>query len=897
YITRCRAAQLQHVHLASILARMGYVEAAAAHARVVPVPSARMKCDTACRLSSAKLEIRRGRLQEAAELVGQSEDILHAAIDCGAVVDPWNILGFNAQYGLFPALENSVHDHRVDELLDLVGGIFEMYVQIQKEAAAAGNDQLQETAAARLDTFAEWWDKFASTEVAAIESISGRETQQSARHVAAALRAWQEAGTAAGDLAFWRGHVEPFNSPKAYALVIEALLEQNDPVAAMALLMQWLSRAEQIPLVEENYNFHVLAVRWLKELFSNGEPPVEQSDRCCVWVADRWKLAGKFIDHLEANAEEYWEVPRFELLQQRPRDEEEEPKDDGPEELFSAAYENVSYRDSSDDGFDGAIHNGGYEPDDFELTAEADRIIARLAFLHTLAGLWKMSAAAVASGHLPEEDCDDRLVSWLKQATRNRQGLSELLSTVNKYRTPEPSGTHESMLEYDRRRSIQELLVERIIATCVETADAARIVYAAIRRHEPAAVMDDWEQLAAEVLRLLLRGDVHGVQDRWYDLIEVLGQRPLLYVALARGGDPQQIAESRSLQCVLHRLLAGLPRLGMLAETADLMATMHDMEVNHPVGPGAITEFDRLFRIGCCAVFECLVTSSQKWRRGRKQDAPSVDNVLIDRLEEASEALLRCWLEHSRGVRLSVLEEVADKKPWRQLKQFIEQYGADLFTQRFMSMGNLRAILHQGVDTYLEHLQQQPQPEEGPRMVDALGKKLPRDKAVAHLTLILDAVVDYYPEYVDYNCITTQSDHGEMLYTLLDLLRVRVSYDRMAWNLEPVTLAHEVLVRSGKEAAAEIWRMAVTDRTSTAAEELIERFQQLSKQYGMRLPSIAQRLDERFVRRLEVDRLRALVSPAIKQLRENNSTPISEQLPAFEQLEGQIAHFAEELTG
>jgi hypothetical protein len=182
-------------------------------------------------------------------------------------------------------------------------------------------------------------------------------------------------------------------------------------------------------------------------------------------------------------------------------------------------------------------------------------------------------------------------------------------------------------------------------------------------------------------------------------------------------------------------------------------------------------------------------------------------------------------------------------------------------------------------------------------MVDALGGKLPWDEAVAQLTLILDAVVDYYPEYVDYNCITTQSDHGEMLYTLLDVLRVRVSYDRMAWNLEPVTMAHEVLVRSGKEAAAETWRMAVTDRTSAAAGELIDRFQQLSKQYGMRLPSIAQRLDERFVRRLEVDRLRALVSPAIEQLREDKSTPALERLPAFAQLEAQTALFAEELTG
>jgi len=920
HITRCRAAQLQHVHLASIFARMGYVEAAAAHARVVPVASARMKCDTACRLASAKLLIRRGRLQEAAELAAESEGILHRAINCGAIVDPWNILGFNAQYSLFPALENSIHDHRIDELLDLVGGIFETFVQIQKEAAAAGNDRLQQEAAERLDRFADWWDQYASIEVSAIEGISGRETRQSAEHVSAALRAWNEAGTAAGDLAFWRDHVEPFNSPKAYALVIEALLEQQDPVAAMALMMQWLSRAEQIPLVEENYNFHVLAIRWLKDLFGNDEPPAEQPERRSVWIADRWKLAGKFIDYLEANAEEYWEVPQFDLAPRRPgdgkpkengREEAEgsekdfadegpggEPlEEEGPDELFSAAYENVSYRDSTDDGFDGQMQEGGFDPDDFELTTEADRIISRLAFLSTLAGLWKMAAAAVAPGDMPVEDCQDRLDSWMNQAAKNREGLLELLDVVNSFHVSEPSGSHESMLEYDRRRSIQELLVERIIATCVETADAARIVYAAIGRDEPATGMEPWEQISSEALRLLLRGDARGIQNVWYDLIELLEERPLLYVALGRGGDPRMIVASRSLQCVLRRLLAGLPRLGMLAETADLLATLHDMEVNHPVGPGAITEFDRLFRIGCKAVCRCLVDSSRKWRRGRKPGSPSVEESLIDRIEEATEALLRCWLDHSRGVRLSVLEEVSEKKPWKRLKRFIEEYGADLFTQRFMNMGNLRAILHQGVENYLEYLQQEPEPEEGQRLSDSLGGKISREEAATHLTLILDAVVDYYPEYVDYNCITTQSDHGDMLYTLLDFLRIRASYDRMAWNLEPVVLSHEVLVREGKQSAATTWRTAVGDRTRPASEELIERFDDLSKKYGMRLPSIAQRLNERFVRQLEVDRLRALVMPAIEQLRGSKVTPVSEKLPAFEELRKQITRFAKELTG
>ena len=37
----------------------------------------------------------------------------------------------------------------------------------------------------------------------------------------------------------------------------------------MALLVQWLSQAEQIPLSEEGYSFHSLVLDWMEEL---GKP-------------------------------------------------------------------------------------------------------------------------------------------------------------------------------------------------------------------------------------------------------------------------------------------------------------------------------------------------------------------------------------------------------------------------------------------------------------------------------------------------------------------------------------------------------------------------------------------------------------------------------------------------
>ena len=232
------------------------------------------------------------------------------------------------------------------------------------------------------------------------------------------------------------------------------------------------------------------------------------------------------------------------------------------------------------------------------------------------------------------------------------------------------------------------------------------------------------------------------------------------------------------------------------------------------------------------------------------------DDELIEFTSKLSTVLLHCWLTHGRGVRLSVLETVADSQRWGQLKQFIESYGGDLFTQRFMmNIGNLRGIRHQGVEEYLETLRDEPDPDEQFRLLADLDTVIPLRDAAHWLGVAIEAVLENYGEYMDYNSITTQSDHGEMLYMLLDFLRLRASYDRLAWKLRPMMLVHQVLVRCGRDGAAEIWRQAIAQQTAPVAAEHLKRFERLCKKYGMRLPSIAERLAERFVRPLEIDRL------------------------------------------
>jgi hypothetical protein len=960
-----RAEQVQRVHLAQLYARMGYAEAAARQAVLVSVPSARMHCDMRCRLTAAErwIEAARGAadaagsgaaaaaasrpgqppsqapagppqpgpsadvavaLERAVALLAEVEDRLHRAIECGALVDPWNALGFGGQYSLFPSPENSIYDHRIDELIALVAEIFDVYVQIQKEAAAAGCGDPQRRAAARLEALAAWWDCFATTEVGSVESISGRETCDSANHVAAALRAWHEAGTAAGDLAFWRSRSEHFRSPKAYALVVDALLEHGDPVASMALLVQWLSQAEEIPLIEENHSFHALAMDWMEELWAADEEEdrlaggLARRDDDDARAADRWALACKFLDYLEANAEQYWEVPQCELAVPAQPGDPAAPAADDPGDLFSAAYEGMTYRDSTDDGFEGEMLEGGQtgqEATDFELVLEAERIVGRLSFLATLAQLWKV--AAVASFRRPQgprpaarrkaeaAPAPDRphspardavLRAWLARAVQNLRALSELLAVIHRYPIPPPRGTLESLTEYDRRRGVKEMLLEQIIGTCVETGDAARLLRVVMDEAPSAGGLEPWEEPAERILRAVLRGNAAELRKHWRKLLAGLAEQTILYVALARGGHPQRLVASRSLQTVLRRLLAYLPRLGLLRETAQLIAAIQEMEVSHPVGPGAVTEFDQMFAIGCKAMVGSLVAASESW--SPPGEDPAADGELISFLEQTVEALLRCWLVHSRGVRLSVLESVGSKGRWQELRAFIERYGRGLFTQRFMNLGNLRAILHQGVEVWLEALAEEPAAADL-RLLAELGAALPPADAAHWLSLILEAVVQNYGEYIDYNSTTTQSDRGEMLYTLLDYLRLRASYDRVAWNLQPVVLAHQVLVRGGHHEAADVWRTAVAERTAAIAEDHLKRFARLNRKYAMRLPSIADRLAERFVRPLEVDRLAALVRAAIEGSREQTVAggPASPPSAAFARLEQGVGQFTREVCG
>src|SRR5206468_6234093 len=177
---------------------------------------------------------------------------------------------------------------------------------------------------------------------------------------------------------------------------------------------------------------------------------------------------------------------------------------------------------------------------------------------------------------------------------------------------------------------------------------------------------------------------------------------------------------------------------------------------------------------------------------------------LLDTLQRVARPYLELWLEHSKSLRLSVLEAVQTADEWQAIRDFVRRFGRELFTVSLLHLANLRAVLHRGVGTWLDEL---PDQDDAPEtFLAALDESLPRDRAIQILDFIIQAIIESYDEYRDYNQTTTQSDYGDNLAALLDLLRLKAAYDRDQWRLRPLVLVHEVLCRHGRLTEAEGWQ-------------------------------------------------------------------------------------------
>ncbi len=924
-LARCRAVQLQHAQLARLYARMGYPEAAARQADVVPAASARMMCRIDCAVTLGLRALRGGDLQGAMNVPAEAFDLIRRGIECGALIDPWDILAFGGNFSLYPSPECGIHDGRVDDLLYLMEQLFGYTAKVWSEAAARDDEAAYRQMERQLRETAEWWRQFAAHTVESIEAIDPLETYESARLVAQALRLWHRGGAAAGDVAFWAQHADLFDSPRAYGLVVSALLERRDLVPALALLVHWLSQADRIGLRLGGSSLPRLAERWLLRLRGNrddspgplgeiaGEPPAEAD------TSEIWPLVQKLFDYFEANAEDFWSPPMFRLGKghRPPKDWDREvmaaEQDDGHsddeedsdgEGLFDAAYEGMTYRDTTDDGNEGAIFEYGDDGSRDELEAETKRLIDHLSFLQSLARMWAVAAdiALSANGTCREGGTDQRLASlrsWADRAKENRIGLLELLDAVRTFAV-RPAGTDkESMRNYDRSRVLRDSLMERVINTAVEMSDSRRLICGVLHALDPdsGGVIDEEmaedDAGAIELFAALIGNDRTQARERFPGFLAALHNKNLLYIPLSRGGDPVKIYVARLRQRVLQHLMHWLPRRGLVAEACRLIETARQMEQQNPIGLGAVTEFDGLFRAGFRALVTAVVESTRENQPDATADDEGVAEELIPLLEQLTETMLGSWLAHSQTLRLSPLEAVSDPAKWERLVRFIRDYGDPIFTQTFLQLSNVRAVLHQGVAAWLQRAinEGDDQLAGTPFLDDLQSGILSVSEAERWTTLVYETLIDHHTEYLDYNSTTTQSDCGDLVYMFLDFLRLRVRYERIAWNLKPVMWAHEVLVRSGLEKAAITWRRSLSERIGTEAEVYVQKLKKLQSEYSMKMPTVADRINERFVQPMTIDRIRALIAPAMRDA----ETGVESR--AFESLEQEADLLARHPTG
>lgn len=605
-------------------------------------------------------------------------------------------------------------------------------------------------------------------------------------------------------------------------------------------------------------------------------------------------------------------------------------EDDDP--LYGAAYDGVTFRDSADDGVDDSLADGqggptfGDEGDEYEFAKETDRVNERLSFIFSTAKFWKFAAGKSpllragakfatpdAEGGENENSVDSdaaalddetlrdarlRLENWLAQAIVFERDLYELLDQTSRYRVPKPFGTVESLAEYDQLRGTKEILLDRVIWTIVELEDAILFLKATLRDESVDRFEKPWRSVALQTLAAIFRVDVRRVRRLWPELIRRLGTETLLYIPTSRGGDAKAIVDVRRLQQATSRLLEYAPRLGLLSETFRLLHCAQKMEQIRLSAPGSITEFDRFVGIATRGVTETLAESSKSWRlRPDDRRFSTNDEALVYYLEKAMDQVLATWLSHSQHIRISSIEAIATESQWKTLKTFIQRYGADLFTQHFLSFRNVRAILQQGVHLYLatlvERYREDEELEFGEKLVSHIAEgKEDFDEATALLGIALEAVAENYSHYVDYNSTTTQSDRGENLYMFIDFLRVLARYERISWNLKPVYWVHDALIRAGKTNAAVLWKRNVKMKSSGLSQESLDKYRRLNEQYGVWLATVYERIEERFVRPLDVAQMCGLVFDAISEARR-----VGEENPVFAELEKQIEEFANVPTG
>jgi len=858
-----RARQVEHVALAAVFARLGRADAAERLVAAVPAAGARMFARITGRVVAAQQAVWRGGDTDAAVAhLDAAADLLHRAVECGAAVDPWNILGLSGQFPLHEPGGESLPDPRVDDLVSSTGSILEGYAAAWRQAGLAAADATSLRAATSMERLAAWWDRHATTTVSGVPHLSGRECVDSSREVLASLERRRAVATEPPPAGFWRREVASFSSPRTHAQAADALLDEGDLDGAAGLLVHWASLLEGEAVERSGAVWLAASTRWIAQAVTDGSP------------AGRSRVR-RFLELVEANTGAVVDIIEAAAVGREPGDAARGAsgdEDDQPdaEERVAAAYESMVWRDSTDDGIDGGMLDvdgpggsslGGLAA--VEDAAEFLRGVFRL--FREAVTAWCVIDAGTNAPAAREEL--DSVVGWRHTLRRLRRTMIRAATLVAARDDVPPPGMPPQ--EFDRLRWQRDAAAERLIEASVQAGETLWTMSARLHLGTPGTTMARRSSVGG-LLAALVRGDVPDADARCRTVCERLTGKPVLYVPLSRGGRPDRIVRARTRERLLERLAAALPRAGLVRQAVAVVQLAKALESRRPPGAASVSEFDRVFEAGTMALVERIVESS------RDRGGPPVTERILDGLALLVPRLLDTWMTHARQLRLSVLERVRDDKAFAAVREFVERYGSGLFTQHLLAPSSLRGILRGGVRNWLEELvertlgQEEPEAPSGrrpQRLVDDLASGvLPMKQAATRLRLVLESIAENHAEYRDWNSTTTQSDRGECLHILLDYLRVKAEHDRIAWTLRPVNMAHRVLARRGAGAAGEAWRERLREETRDTAAALVEKLASLEGHWSVRLASIADRVRRPFTASLEQDELEALVEPAVAEL-------------------------------
>lgn len=883
-IARQRAQQLVRERLALLYERMGQSDAGHQQALKIEVTSTRLRSTIQMLLTTARRKISSGELTDVGNVLDETVRSLHAAIECGAIVDPWNILGFQGNYLRFQAIEDSVPDSRVEILLSIVQEIFDTFAAAIREAAAQGNDALRSRLEVDMSRLADWWDKFATLEVSGIRRVSGKDSLEAARFVAKTLAQWRESGEEAGNVSFWRQRAGEFRSSQSFGLVVDALLARDDYVASMALLMQWLSEHELFPFEEGGYSFYDLALHWMTGLVEKARAGVAIESKSGGTALAPESLIEKFFAFLEANAGELWQVPA--LIDEGASQTGDDPESD---DTFAAAYEGMTFRGSTDDGVDAPL--AGPPGDEDAILELGEPVLDRLRFIGMLARLWRYAAWGPwrqGQSYLAQAPLDD----WVNTLLTNRRRLSALLEEIDAYPIRLASASRDSMMEFERRSNAKDFLAAKAIGVAIETSHALRTLLAlrpnAAQESGASLGLDAWEPPVIGLEAALFRGRASEVRPRLDELVRALESAPLMYSPTDKGGKSIDVCVARCVREAVRMLAVELPAIGDIEGVHNLLETILDLEHEQSLRSGQlqVSEFDPLFRMAFRSVMTRLVRRLNAWPETREDDVATAHYA-----GQVVTKFSPLWSRYIARVRLSELERRSHAKDWQATKRFIQTYGADLFTQAFLTDGNLRGILHQGAQSFLGRWLAEAEAEPRPRLLrDLQAREIALEDAAEEIDFIARAVLERYDIYRDYNTTTTHSDYGDKLHLLLELLRLLAEFERHRWALEPAYIAHAALVRHGRFAAAGLLRDAFQNQTKQTARQLVTRLKRTEEKCGFRLPTASALISEGFVAQLRLDEILALAEGALTK-----PPPAADE--DFHSLAEKIEIFATHLVG